>query len=79
MNTAILLKCIEEIKKDKPNLEYIRGILETIVEMSGSQVPKSNMPTIQSTYVQTTSLSDEEIAEQALVNKYESGPIGNLS
>lgn len=33
MNTSILSKAIEELKKDKPDLSYLRGMLETLMEM----------------------------------------------
>lgn len=33
MNTKILQKCLDELKKDSPNVDYIRGMLETLVEM----------------------------------------------
>ena len=37
MNTKILQKCLDELKKEQPNVDYIRGMLETLVEM-GDQV-----------------------------------------
>lgn len=33
MNTKILQKCLDELKKESPNVDYIRGMLETLVEM----------------------------------------------
>ena len=39
MNTSILIKCVDELKKDTPNLQYVLGMLETIIELSGSQMP----------------------------------------
>lgn len=33
MNTKILQKCLDELKKEQPNVDYIRGMLETLVEM----------------------------------------------
>lgn len=32
-NTRILTKCIEALKGEKPDLSYVRGMLETLVEM----------------------------------------------
>lgn len=32
-NTKILTKCIEALKEEKPDLSYVRGMLETLVEM----------------------------------------------
>lgn len=36
MNSNILLKCIEELKKDAPDLSYLRGMLETLSELEGA-------------------------------------------
>lgn len=37
MNPKVLQKCIEELKKEKPNVDYVRGVLETLLEM-GDQI-----------------------------------------
>ena len=34
MNTSILQKCLDELQKENPKLDYIRGMIETIIEMS---------------------------------------------
>lgn len=36
MNTNILKKCLEELSKEGPKLDYIRGMLETLIEMQES-------------------------------------------
>jgi len=84
MNTSILQKCVVELKKDNPKIDYILGMLETVIEMSN--VPPTSVVTsqwtpavIESTYTQTAStpvvgLSDEE----KLAEEYERGPIGGL-
>jgi len=33
MNSNILKKCIDELQKDKPRLEYILGLLESLYEI----------------------------------------------
>lgn len=33
MNNSILRKVIDELSKEQPNLDYIRGMLETLAEM----------------------------------------------
>ena len=35
MNT-ILTKCIEELKTDKPRIDYVLGMLETLIAMQGA-------------------------------------------
>lgn len=39
MNTNILKKCIEALKAETPDLSYLRGMLETLLEMQ-QEVPK---------------------------------------
>lgn len=43
MNTGILKKVLEELEKENPRLDYIRGMVETLVEMQGPShaVPSS--------------------------------------
>lgn len=86
MNTNILQKCVDELKKETPNLSYVQGMLETVIEMTATQI--SNIPyspvqvPYQNPYTIPTSsnvmatgsglveLSDEEVNAQ----RYESGP-----
>lgn len=66
MNTTILTRCIEELKSDKPDISYIRGALETLLEMSSSIAtiapplpvftPNHMVPNVQ----RTESIADEE-------------------
>lgn len=37
MNTAILSKCLEELGKESPNIDYIKGMLETFIVLTGGQ------------------------------------------
>lgn len=39
MNTNILRKCIEALKADAPDLSYLRGMLETLLEMQEPIIP----------------------------------------
>lgn len=34
MNNTILKKCLEELEKESPRLDYIRGMIETLIELS---------------------------------------------
>ena len=45
MNTNILKKCVEELKKEKFSKEYVMGMLETLIEMqtpSNYVIPVNN-------------------------------------
>lgn len=33
MNTSILNKILQELKQEKPDISYVRGMLETLIEM----------------------------------------------
>lgn len=34
MNVNILLKCLRELEQAEPKLDYLRGMIETLIEMS---------------------------------------------
>lgn len=46
MNTRLLQKCIDKLNEDKPDLSYVKGILETLMEMSGESTVASIVPKI---------------------------------
>lgn len=35
MNTNILKKCVDELKKETPKIDYVLGMLESVIELSG--------------------------------------------
>lgn len=88
MNTTILSKCIAELKSECPDLSYIKGMLETLIEMG--QVPvyppisipapiypyQSPMPLVTPVYSELNTTPDEG---SGLVKQYENGPIANIA
>lgn len=69
MNTKILQKCVEELKKEIYSKEYVLGMLETVIEMQPTYYPPNSgtfvlptLPTNDKTYssTRTESVSDEE-------------------
>ena len=38
MNTAILQRCVDELRKEPFSKDYVIGMLETLIELSGSTV-----------------------------------------
>lgn len=36
--TEILKKCLEELSKETPKLDYVRGMLETVIELQATPV-----------------------------------------
>lgn len=41
INTNILKKCLLELEKENPDLSYIKGMLETLVDMNDSSGAKA--------------------------------------
>ena len=85
MNTQILQKCIEELKQDKPKIDYILGMLETVVAMSNNVLP--TYPPIYSNpngtggngigYPPPTVYNKSD--EESFTEKYLNGPIGTIN
>lgn len=75
MNTTILQKCVAELKKESPNLQYVLGIMETLIDMSGTPKPTP--------YVATVDLSDKHYvksdAQEEIPAAARPGPIGRIS
>ena len=85
MQTNILKKCLEELNKAEPNISYLKGTLETLIEMSGNTptvsngniyLPVSNPIPLNNPSYTTTGKVDE--VDEVLA-KYNHGKIGNLS
>ncbi len=53
MNTEILTKCVAELRSDKPNIQYVLGMLETLVAMSAPTI-SSMTPNIAARVVSMT-------------------------
>ena len=78
MNTSILVKVLNALNENEPNISYIKGMLETVIEMSGSnpivEVPKS---TFTRSVNGVATKVDEEVDEILL--KYNGGKTGSLN
>jgi hypothetical protein len=77
MNNKILQKCVDELKKESPKIDYVLGMLESVIELGGS----SSLPHLPSildvkSIPRTDSVSDEE--GSGLLARYEKGTIGNI-
>lgn len=76
MNTKLLQKCLEELGKEKVDISYIKGILETLIELNQNPVlsnPLQTKPVVQ--------INAQEIPEEGsgLVSYVTTpGPIGRL-
>jgi hypothetical protein len=74
MKNQILTKCIAELNKDKPNLDYVRGILETLVDLDTTASPVNYMAPTRGIPASNAVASVEEEYSPA----YELGPIAPL-
>jgi hypothetical protein len=75
MNTQILVKCLEELKKETPNIEYIKGMLETLIMLSGATIP--TYVTTSTSQIKELVRSDETVEE--IPAHLRAGPIASGS
>lgn len=89
MNISTLQKCVEELKKDAPNISYVLGMLETVIEMNGASIPSypsmpypypsSPMPLITPHVISTTTTGVRaQTEEEIMAEKYSGGTIGTI-
>ena len=77
MNTKILQKCVDELNKEQPNIPYIKGILETLIEVTGQSVVPINPTKYDS--ITTTNKVREILADEEVVPEHlKAGPIGKF-
>ena len=83
MNTTILQKCVAELAKDTPDLSYIKGILETLIDITGAAIKGDIPATTLSKIIETspanipTKVDEEEFTDNA--RAYATGPIGKIT
>jgi len=76
MNIGSLRKCVDELKAEKPRLDYVVGILETLIEMSASGAMINKI--VVGTGNSHTEIRADEPADP-LIEAYAKGPIGKIT
>jgi hypothetical protein len=82
MNTNILQKCINELKNESPKLEYVIGVLETLIDMSPDSPVKNAVfvkSTIDGGLTRVTSPLTENVDEEIIPDFVKTGPIGKIT
>jgi len=51
---GLLQKCLQELDKPEPRLDYIRGILDTLIEVNTPDKPSASRPVPESVINQKT-------------------------
>lgn len=83
--SPIIQKCIEELNAKEPKLDYVKGLLEAALMMSGSpvqfypdtmQISSKDMATLRPLVIDKEVLSDEDAQ---ILSAYEKGPIGKIT
>lgn len=72
----IIEKCVAELGKDTPSLDYIRGMLESLLVMN-APFPRANVATIAGDKFPPVPIMSDE--ETTLISAYEKGPIGKIT
>lgn len=75
MNTAILSKCLEELGKEAPNIDYIKGMLETFIVLTGGQPVINNAKENDI----TTRVKELVSGQEDIPGYLKPGPIGRIS
>lgn len=83
MNTTVLNKCVDELKKPEPNISYVLGMIETLIAMS----PVSEMDNIArmqrsvfASEVPQDSFNHEKTDEEEIINPVtQVGRIGKIT
>lgn len=83
MQINIIKKCIEELSKDTPRLEYVRGLLEALVEMQPqiyNPAPLQTPPTVPPTFgaYPTNSTKEEEKDAGQILDDITRARIGDI-
>lgn len=81
MNTKILQKCLEELKKETPDLSYLRGTLETLIEMAGGEVaitPGNVMPYVSGLHTEVGKVDEITDVDKEYERQQLGGAIAHL-
>lgn len=81
MNTKILQKCLEELKKETPDLSYLRGTLETLIEMAGGEVVSTGsyvMPHLGVLHTEVGKVDEITDVDKEYERRQLGGPIAKL-
>jgi hypothetical protein len=92
MNTNILTKCLTELEKVTPDVSYLRGMIETLISISGAPVATPVMNTSyihqkqdmgnpadwnNKDFVKNTTIRSDE--QEEIPAAARSGPLGRLN
>lgn len=81
----IIEKCVAELGKETPSLDYIRGMLESLLVMNAPVPPPFpraiTHAEMAETYKRVLSSPPPELSDEdkTLLNAYEKGPIGKVT
>lgn len=79
MQTTILSKCVGELKKDAPNIQYVLGMLETLIDMAPQQnitqlyappIHNTVLPEVNQPAAVSATETKEETPEERALRKY---------
>lgn len=84
-NNAILQKCLDELNKKDIRKDYVIGMLETLISLSGEShpapvinTPVKHVGTRKKDELQTFEVSADDLEAEELAKRYTDGPIGQL-
>ena len=80
MNISVLSKCVEELKKESPDIRYILGMLETLITLTGNGSTPIHGQVFTPKYTVTAgSTPATHVGDEGdLPPGYATGPIGRI-
>lgn len=85
MNTTTLQKCVDELKKESPDIRYILGMLETYIELNASITvipgldPRFHVSSTISKPIVETKVDELTDEQKRTARLYEGGPTGKIT
>lgn len=82
MNKKVLQKCLDELSKTTPDISYVRGMLETSLDMLGGAEPTHILSTAGLNPINAPLeqiIPSIKTEEELLADSYARGPIGKIT
>lgn len=74
---SVIQKCVEELGKDSPRLDYVRGMLETLLSLNTIEITPTTTPPVPLAVVQTPT-SPETLDEATMMDAQVRAALKNM-
>lgn len=79
MNVNVIRKCLDELVKAEPRLDYLRGMLETLIELNETTYTTAGfVAPVVSTALPTVTITTTNSDTDPGTSRISAGPVGGL-